>query len=223
MINFGIVDDNIGGFAVANKIRAALPCGITCLLMDPLPTETYRLFELGKKYVTELLHNGCDAAVISNIALSNACGRPLSAIGLPVFYCEAPVLHAATYTASRVLIAGRGYLRKSDPQNVILCEMADFCTLAEQGNERKIVEYIADCCEQYCGSFDCIALAHSSMNLYKRCFRRVFPNVQVFDSVDGVARRIRKKYRKLCKDEGVFGVVNSRFEDISEKFKQFIE
>lgn len=223
MVTFGIVDDNIGAFAVLSKLKNALPANYLCVLSQKFPSDNASLADYGRKTCDKLLNAGCDVVVLSGIALSACCGRSLSSCGLPVFYCEAPVLHAATYTASNVLVAGRKTSRRSDPQNVILCDMPDFCTLANAGNERNVVDYISATCEKYCGNFDCIALAHSSMNLYKRCFKRVFPNVQIFDSVDGVARRIRKKYKKYCKEEGFVKVTDDAFVDISQNFADFIE
>ena len=61
------------------------------------------------------------------------------------------------------------------------------------------------------------------MNNYKRCFKRVFPNAQVFDSVDGVVRRLRKKYRKNIKDDGVCVILDEDFNDLTEKYSYFLE
>lgn len=83
--------------------------------------------------------------------------------------------------------------------NVIPLALEQFPVLAERADEREIVSYIEDATQNYYGKFDCIALGNSSMNLYKHCFSRVFPNTHVFDSLEGVARKLRKKYKKISK------------------------
>jgi hypothetical protein len=101
--------------------------------------------------------------------------------------------------------------------------MADFPLLADVGNNKNIVDYIRDVTAPFDGQFDCIALAHSSMNLYKNCFARVFPNVQIFDSLDGVARRIKKKYKKHAKDDGEIIVIDANGNSLAEKYTRFLQ
>ena len=142
---------------------------------------------------------------------------------VPLYGSDAPVLHASTYTASSVLICAENAscIRCGIP-NALYCVMDRFHLLAEQSNERQIVDYIEQCLQQYTG-FDCIALASSSMNMYKHCFNRVCPNARVFDSLDGVARRILKKYAKIARDEGVCKVIDRQGTDITEKYADFFE
>lgn len=220
MLTIGLIDDNTGGFYLLQKLKQSLPCNYKFVLCGkPFGGVKRALFDRVEKLTKRLLsEQGCDAVVYASVALSFV-GRALSARGLPVFYCEAPVLHAATYTVSNVLVACCDATCDRMPaDNVITVAMPRFPELSEQGNEQHIVDYITACADMYVGQFDCIALGHSSMNNYKRCFKRVFPNAQVFDSADGVVRRIRKKYRKHVRDEGDFVLLDENFEDITDKF-----
>jgi len=61
------------------------------------------------------------------------------------------------------------------------------------------------------------------MNMYRSCFARVFPNVQIFDSLEGVARKIRKKYKKTVKEESSFVFIDGKNRNIAEKYAYFIE
>ena len=230
MLTIGIVDDGIGAYPTLNKLRQTSPCNYICMIYDqkfPLGScNGGELLSIGSAAVKKLAEMGCDAVVLSSVALSSRCFKPLSqqAFGVDLFGCDAPIMHASTYTASNVLVVGDRFVtRAQNLSSVIAREMRDFPILAEVGSEREIVKYISESVESLYGQFDCIALANSSMNMYKHCFSRVFPNVQIFDSLEGVARRIRKKYKKLPKDEGSCVVVNANGEPFGEKYAFFLE
>ena len=230
MLTIGIVDDGIGAYPTLNKLRQTTPCNYICMICDgnfPLGNcNGGELLSIGSASVAKLVEMGCNVVVLSSVALSSRCFKPLSQQfeGVDLFGCDAPVMHASTYTASNVLVVGDRFVtRAQNLPNVIAREMRDFPILAENGSEREVVRYISDTLESLYGQFDCIALANSSMNGYKHCFSRVFPNVQIFDSLEGVARRIRKKYKKLYKDEGVVAVVNAKGEPFGEKYAFFLE
>ena len=224
MLTIGVVDDNVGGVYLLTKLRAALPTNYVGVVCDkPFVGPRRVLFERVEDIVCRLKSLGCDVVVLSSVALAFV-GRALSARGNNVFYCETPVLHASTYTISNILVASCDKIDvKQSVDNVINVYMPQFLSLAEEGNEQKMVDYISFCAECYSGQFDCIALGHSSMNAYKRCFKRVFPNAQIFDSVDGVVRRMRKKYRKYCKEEGTLSLLDENMQDISDKFSSLLQ
>lgn len=230
MLTIGIVDDGIGAYPTLNKLRQSTPCNYICMINDqnfPLGNcNGAQLLSIGSAAVTKLVQMGCNAVVLSSVALASRCFKPLTQQfgDVDIFGCDAPVMHASTYTASNVLVVGDKFVtRAQNLPNVIAVEMRDFPILAETGTERDVVKYISDTIENLYGQFDCIALANSSMNGYKHCFSRVFPNVQIFDSLEGVARRIRKKYKKLNKDEGSCTVVNANGESFGEKYAFFLE
>ena len=230
MLTIGIVDDGIGAYPTLNKLRQTSPCNYICMIYDqkfPLGNcNSGELLSIGSAAVEKLAEMGCDAVVLSSVALSSRCFKPLSqkSCGVDLFGCDAPIMHASTYTASNVLVVGDRFVtRAQNLPNVIAREMREFPILAEDGSEREIVRYIEQSVENLYGQFDCIALANSSMNMYKHCFSRVFPNVQIFDSLEGVARRIRKKYKKLPKDEGSCVVVDANGEPFGEKYAFFLE
>ncbi|MCM1395835.1 MAG: hypothetical protein NC132_07015, partial [Corallococcus sp.] len=101
--------------------------------------------------------------------------------------------------------------------------LPQFSDLAETADERAITRYIGDELDTGDKKFDCIALASSCMNAYRSCFSRVFPNVQIFDSLEGVARKMRKKYKKIPKEESVATYIDGANADISQKYGFFIE
>lgn len=229
MLTVGIVDDGVGIFHTCCKLRQVLNANFICKVLDisfplsKLPLS--QLYKVGRDAIVNLLDEGCDIVVLSSVAMSSLCYKKLASIfPSKVYSCEAPVLHASTYTASSVLVCGENlnYLRTNMP-NVLCCAMENFPILAEQASERIIVEYIDKCLKEYIGKFDCIALASSSMNMYKNCFLRVCPNVRVFDSLDGVARKIRKKYKKNTQDESVVRVINEQGQDLTQKYGIFFE
>lgn len=230
MLTIGIIDDGVGALSTLTKLKQVVSARFICLIDSnsfPLGNKNARqLMTVGNKAVAELVKLGCDAVVFSSVSLSSRCLKPLtnSCADISIFGCDAPVMHASTYTASRVLVVGDAYaVRSQTLSSVISVAMPDFPALAEVGDERTIVCYISDCCESYYGQFDCIALANSSMNMYKHCFSRVFPNVQIFDSLEGVARRIRKKYKKFPKDESSVTVIDLDGNEINEKYGFFID
>lgn len=223
MVKIGVIDDNAGGMYLLGKLRQTLPCNYEFVLADkPFVGGGRALFARAEALTKTLFSRGCDAVVYSSVALAYV-GRALSVRGNSVYYCETPVLHSATYTVSNVLVATCDPSATFPSDNTITVVMPRFVELAEAGNEQQIVDYIRECADKYSGSFDCIALGHSSMNNYKRCFKRVFPNAQVFDSVDGVVRRLRKKYRKNIKDDGVCVILDEDFNDLTEKYSYFLE
>ena len=227
MLSIGIVDDGVGFVPTLNKLRQTVSAEFTCIVANeffPLGEQSAaRLVSCGCKAVQTLADMGCNAVVLSSIALAR-CLKPISQTSfVALFGCDAPVLHASTYTASKVLLVGDAFaLRSQTATGVISLPMPRFPLLAERGSERDIVSYISELCEPLNGQFDCIALANSSMNLYKHCFARVFPNVQLFDSLEGVARRIRKTYKKYPRDDSFCRVVTLGGEDITAKYSIFI-
>ena len=229
MLTIGIVDDGIGAYPTLLKLKQAVPCNFICMICDerfPLGNcSGGELLSVGSAALDKLVQMHCDAVVFSSVALSSRCFKPLSQCSpVDLFGCDAPVMHASTYTASKVLVVGDRFVTRAQSlPNVIAREMRDFPALAEEGNEREIVKYIAESVESLYGQFDCIALANSSMNTYKHCFSRVFPNVQIFDSLEGVARKIRKKYKKLPKEEGSCTVVDANGNPFGEKYAFFLE
>ena len=230
MLHIGIIDDGIGFVPTLTKLKQVVSARFICMVShDNFPLgncNSKQLITIGSNAVSKLVEMGCDAVVFSSVALSSRCLKPLTQANpeLAIFGCDAPVMHASTYTASRVLVVGDSYaVRSQTLSSVIPVAMPDFPVLAEVGDERDIVRYISECCEQLYGQFDCIALANSSMNMYKHCFSRVFPNVQIFDSLEGVARRIRKKYRKFPKDDSIVTVIDDGGNEISEKYGIFLD
>ena len=230
MLTVGLIDDGIGFVPTLTKLKQVVSAHFICMVVGehfPLGNcNSKQLITVGSNALTKLMEMGCDAVVFSSVALSSRCLKPLSLSNpdMTIFGCDAPVMHASTYTASRVLVVGdRFAVRAQTLSGVIPIAMPDFPALAEVGDERDIVHYISDCCEELYGQFDCIALANSSMNMYKHCFSRVFPNVQIFDSLEGVARRIRKKYRKFPKDDSIVTVIDADGKEIGEKYSIFLD
>ena len=229
MLTIGVVDDGIGAYPTLVKLKQAVSANFICMILDarfPLGNcNGGELMSIGKAAVSKLAEMGCDAVVLSSVALSSRCFKPLSGnVAVDLFGCDAPVMHASTYTASSVLVVGDKFVtRAQNLGSVIARAMPDFPALAEQGQEREIVKYVSESVESLYGQFDCIALANSSMNMYKHCFSRVFPNVQIFDSLEGVARRIRKKYKKAPNADGVTTVVDANGDPFGEKYAFFLE
>lgn len=230
MLTVGIIDDGIGFVPTLTKLKQVVSAHFICMIeSDHFPLgncNAKELITIGNNALAKLTELGCDAVVFSSVALSSRCFKPLtqSHPDLAIFGCDAPVMHASTYTASRVLVVGDKFSIKSQTLGgVIPVSMPEFPALAEVGDEREMVRYVSECCEQLYGQFDCIALANSSMNMYKHCFSRVFPNVQIFDSLEGVARRIRKKYRKVGKEDSIVTVIDADGNEISEKYSIFLD
>lgn len=226
MVTIGIIDDGVGIFPTVYKLKQVVPCTIVALIcqekLHNLPKG--RLCQLGQNYLQILQNQGCDCVVLSSVDLSMGAYKYLASQGdYPIFGCEAPINHATTYTISNVLVCGGPKVQYLRQPNTLPCLMADFPLLADVGNNKNIVDYIRDVTAPFDGQFDCIALAHSSMNLYKNCFARVFPNVQIFDSLDGVARRIKKKYKKHAKDDGEIIVIDANGNSLAEKYTRFLQ
>lgn len=230
MLTIGLIDDGIGFVPTLTKLKQVVSAHFICMVDNeqfPLGNcNSKQLMAVGSRDLTKLIELGCDAVVFSSVALSSRCLKPLSIAqpDIAIFGCDAPVMHASTYTASRVLVVGDSFaVRSHTLSGIIPVATPQFPVLAEAGDEREIVRYVSECCEHLYGQFDCIALANSSMNMYKHCFSRVFPNVQIFDSLEGVARRIRKKYRKYPKDDSFVTVIDATGKEIDEKYSFFID
>lgn len=226
MVTIGIVDDGVGIFPTLYKLKQVVPASFVAMVTkDNFHTQQKgQLCCLGQKYLQILQDKGCDCVVFSSVDLSMGAYKFLSSqTEYPIFGCEAPVNHATTYTISNVLVCGGPKVKFLRQPNLIPCPMADFPPLAEVGNVKNIVDYVYTTTAPFDGQFDCIALAHSSMNLYKNCFARVFPNVKIFDSLDGVARRIRKKYKKYANVDGEVTLIDQNGDDISAKYARFLQ
>lgn len=228
MLTFGILDDGVGIFPTYYKLRQVVSGNfIGLLLNDDFPLSRLskqQLYNVGRDAVNFLSQSGCDVIAISSVALSSVCKRLSEQSAVPLYFSEAPVVHASMYTASNVLVCceNAGYSRQN-AANALYCVMDDFPVLAQDGDERSIVDYIEQRVQPYFGQFDCIALASSSMNLYKNCFLRVCPNARVFDSLDGIARKIRKKYAKIAKDDGFCKIIDKQGANLTEKYGIFLE
>lgn len=228
MLTIGILDDGMGVFTTYDKLKQAVCANFVIqLLEDSFPLgrlPASALFNVGRTAIGNLTNIGCDVIVLSSASLSSQYKRFAAISSVPLYSCDAPVMHACTYTASNVLVCcDNPYYRKQPQPNVMYCVMDNFPILAETAQEKQIVAYIEQAVAEYVGAFDCVALAGSSMNAYKGCFRRVCPNVRIFDSLDGVARKIRKKYKRTSVDEGSCRVIDGKGEDISEKYRAFFE
>ena len=226
MLTIGIVDDGVGVFSTLYKLKQVVPATFVAMVCsNNLHTKGRRdLCQLAQGYVDYLKGIGCDCVVLSSVDLSMGAYKFLtSQTDYPIFGCEAPINHATTYTISNVLVCGGPKVKYVRQPNVIPCPLPDFPTLAEMGNVKNIVEYIRQTTAPFDGQFDCIALAHSTMNLYKNCFARVFPNVQIFDSLDGVARRVRKRYKKYAKDDGDVTLLYASGNDICSKYANYLQ
>ncbi len=226
MVTIGIVDDGVGIFPTLYKLKQVVPANFVAVVAeDKFHTLSKgQLCLLGETYVDFLQNKGCDCVVFSSVDLSMGAYKHLTAkTEYPIFGCEAPVNHATTYTISNVLVCGGPKVKYLRLPNVLTCPMQDFPALAEEGNVKNIVDYVRSTTAPFDGQFDCIAFAHSSMNLYKNCFSRVFPNVQIFDSLDGVARRLRKRYKKRAKDDGDVAVIDAKGNDLSEKYAYYLQ
>lgn len=226
MVTIGIVDDGVGIFPTVYKLKQVVPCTVVALVcqqkLHNMPKT--QLCQLGQKYVSYLQNRGCDCVVLSSVDLSMGAYKHLTAQSeYPIFGCEAPINHATTYTISNVLVCGGPKVKYIRQPNTLPCPMANFPTLAEIGNIKNIVDYIRETTLPFDGQFDCIALAHSAMNLYKNCFARVFPNVQIFDSLDGVARRLRKRYKKHAKDDGDIVLIDTEGNSLVEQYSRFLQ
>ena len=228
MLKIGILDDGVGVFPTYYKLKQAVSAEFLCEVYSvtrfvTLPNE--RLIGEANQAIAQLVDAGCEAIVISSVSLSALAYKRLQNFcPVPLYSCDAPVMHASTYTASGVLAVGsRRVVNRLSSPTVTPCAMDDFPHLAEEGNERLLVEYIEKSLSPYEGTFYCIALADSSMNVYKRCFSRVVPNVHVFDSLEGVARRLRKKYKKSAKEESTCLLIDHNGEKICEKYAIFLE
>ena len=229
MFTIGIVDEGIGGVYAYTKLKQSLCANYSVRIINsdvPLGNLSKgQLIKLGQTAVDGLIKQKCNVIVLSSIALTNACLRLFQATyDVDVFGCEAPVNHACTYTASNVLVVGDKFVTDYVKlPNAISCALPEFPIFAEAYNERKIVDYLRKNLEKHDGRFDCIALANSSMNLYKSCFKRVFPNVQIFDSIDGVSRRLHKRYKKYCKDDVTCIIADVNGANLTEKYSIFLE
>ncbi|MCM1534012.1 MAG: hypothetical protein NC099_05095 [Corallococcus sp.] len=229
MLTIGLIDEGIGVFPMLYKLKQAAQCNYVCVICGNLPPfsrmTSSQAYDAGRMSVSALTNVKCDAIALASVSLSSLCGKRLaSECPVPLFASEAPVMHACTYTASGVLVCGEARIvNRLTAPNVTACAMDDFAEIAENCSERQVVEYVNACIGPYEGRFDCIALANSSMNMFKHCFARVCPNVQIFDSLEGVARRIRKKYKKFPKEEGSCIIINQFGEEITEKYITFLE
>lgn len=230
-MKIAIIDDGVGAFATLNKLKYSVSADYTVYVLDahfPLGAlDKHQLAVVAKKAFDRAVEDGCSAVVFSSSALAVSGAKQITPPPeIALFGCEAPVLHASTYTASKVLVVGDNYTAQYAKRfpNVIPLALPDFPILAETAaDDKTIVSYIAENAERFYGSFDCIALACSSMNLYKHCFSRVFPNAQIFDSLEGVARKLRKKYKKNTHDGSTLTVVSEMGENLLEKYKFFTD
>jgi len=123
MLNIGIIDDGVGIFPTLNKLKQVVSANFVCkILDDKLPLGEKKgceLFQIGKDAVDSMEELGCDAVVLSSISLSACCYRHLiNSCSVSLFASEAPVMHSATYTASKVLVVGDRYVTKRLPVGV---------------------------------------------------------------------------------------------------------
>ena len=230
-MKIAIIDDGVGAFATLNKLKYQISADYCVYVLDahfPLGSHNKsQLVHLAQCAYERAIQDGCNAVVFSSINLAITGGKQITPPPeIALFGCEAPIVHASTYTASKVLVVGDGFTAQLNRRfsNVIFLAMPEFPLLAESfADDKTVVNYIAEKAEQYSGTFDCIAIGNSSMNLYKHCFSRVFPNTQIFDSLEGVARKLRKRYKKNTHDGSTVTVISEKGEDLAEKYKFFTD
>lgn len=226
-----VVDDGVGAFPTVNKLCYCLPADYTVLIFGqsfPLGERSAKqLFEVAYRALNYAQNGNFDAVVFSSVTLAMTTVKTLSRQSpLPLFGCEIPLVHSCTYTASQVLAVGDEVVAQHAKRfaSVIPLALPCFSSLAESGaDERTVVAYVAENIEKYAGSFDCIALGNSSMNLYKNCFSRVFPNAKIFDGLDGVARKMRKTFKKNKSAEPSVRILGENNENLLEKYNFFLD
>ena len=230
-MRIAIIDDGAGAFATLSKLKYQISADYNVYVLDahfPLGAQNkMQLVQIAKDAYSRAVEDGCNAVVFSSVNLAVTGAKQISPPPeIALFGCEAPVLHASTYTASKVLVVGDEFtanFAKRFP-SVICLALPQFPHLAEAfADDKTVVSYIAQHAEPFSGSFDCIAIGNSSMNLYKHCFSRVFPNAQIFDSLEGVARKLRKKYKKNTHECSTVTVIGEKAEDLAEKYKFFTD
>lgn len=199
MLTLGFIDDGIGVCAAIGKVARQLPC--KCIALVPrnysfVGKRTSELNCFGTDAVSTLFSLGCNGVVFSSCLLSLLCKR--SFLQNPsVYFCEVPLLHASSYTASSVVVfAEKPLLRTLRYGTAIAVDSHGFDGVADTGNQRQICNFIEDKLRPHFGKFDCIALSSGSMSLNKSCFKMACPNVQIFDCFDGVARKLKRNFRK---------------------------
>ena len=230
-MKIAIIDDGAGAFATLNKLKYQIFADYNVYVLDahfPLGTlGKTQLVQIANDAYHRAIEDGCDTVIFSSINLAITGAKQIvPPPEIALYGCEAPILHASTYTASKVLVVGDGFTAQFNKKfpSVIPLALPQFPILAEScADDKTVVSYIADNAEQYSGSFDCIAIGNSSMNLYRHCFSRVFPNAQIFDSLEGVARKLRKRHKKNTRDTSAVNVISEKGEDLTEKYKFFTD
>lgn len=203
MVQIGFIDDGIGVCAAA--LRTLKSVGTDCIAMicSGGPFCKMRLTELAdlaESSAKKLQNAGCDAVVFCSPTMSYAAKK--RNYSLPVYFCETPVMHSATYTASSVVVFGDRYSARQVkiPNAIVVCA-EDFRDIALTGSDRQIAAYVENKLAPYEGKFDCIAVSDGLMSLKSSCFNMAFPGVRVFDCVDGVVRRLKKTYEKTARKQ----------------------
>lgn len=231
MIKIGLIDDGAGICAATAKIMRCLSADCVAMIADT-PFSGLSLSELASLAVTsaeKLQAVGCDAVVICSQAMTYAAKR--RTFPLPTYFCETPVLHSATYTASNVVVFGDRYsFRQVKIPNAIVIDAEKFSEIALTCSDKQIADYIEKTLAPYEGQFDCIALSDGLMSLKAECFNMAFPSVRVFDSVDGVVRKLKKAFNKQVKRQRAKGgyepsvkFVNGSCEEIVANYSEFFE
>ncbi|MBQ3067108.1 MAG: hypothetical protein IJD18_03660 [Clostridia bacterium] len=212
-----VVDNNLGLYPTMEKLHYVTGHNCVGVLWEQTERDFCAMLEQSKRVVENL---DVSAVVLGNPQFAHACQSQVD--GQFVFGCDAPVLHALTYTASNVLLCADGatchFYKRKNLANLLCLDCSPMLhNNFYNSKNRQVCQTVCSLVDGVDGRFDCIVFAHSNLNLYKTFFQQCYPNVKLFDNLEGVARKLKKRLKKGNRDGQNF-VLAPNGEKITEMF-----
>lgn len=231
-LKIAIADSGAGGINLLKKLYYTLPAHYVYfadLKNFPYGNKgAHELYQIGKAIVERFLD--FDAVVFACNTMSQNC---LSALqnafpNKKIIGCTPPVNQASTYTANNfVLLATPSTIKatKRLPYCAIPLGAEELASLVENNQkDSEILAYLEQLFATVDKPFDCIVLGCTHYSSLKTLLYRMYPAIKIFDSVDGVANRIKKTFKSRIRGQNVFSTVQfESFDDnLLEKYSKII-
>ncbi|MBO5773145.1 MAG: aspartate/glutamate racemase family protein [Clostridia bacterium] len=231
-LKIAIADSGAGGLNLLKKLFYTLPANYVYFADGknfPYGNKTARqLFQIGKQIVER--YDDVDAIVFACNTMSQNCLSALQT-AFPqkrIIGCTPPVNQASTYTANNfVLLATPSTISatKRLPYSAVPVPCYDLATLVENNaKDVELLEHLEGLLSAVDKPFDCIVLGCTHFSVLKTLLYRLYPAIKIFDSVDGVANRIKKTFKNRTNWQTATSFVRfESFDDsLLEKYSKII-
>lgn len=222
MIMIGIFDSGIGGVTVLKELLNFLPNEKYIYYSDSKNSpygdkSEEELKKLTSNVISFLIDKGANIIVIACNTASTLSSYLREKFDIPIVAIEPAykMVYDYAYDKKVLVMATKRTLesdkfnklyQKYNNNNTILLPCSGLADLIEEGNERKIDDYLSQNISKYKG-VECVVLGCTHYPLIKINLTKVLGNVEFFDGSYGVSKMVYEKYKNnINSDKSNFNI-----------------